>query len=1320
MRLRIQPLTEETNHNLFSANGTQLKLLGTADVTLDISELKIPHTFYICENLTESVILGRTFLADASAVIDFKNRTITVSDTVQLPLLHKISRNNFVRAKESMCIQPNTEVIFPVQCARKFNNQTILVTPVPGEQFRRFAIANAICRVVNGQTVCRLFNCTDKCLVICANQKIAHAETFDDYARCLTVSNKPELNARTDDEQTINVDEATLNSFANEYGCNINPKLSAELRLKLLRILFKRKEAFAKTVDDLKCYNKEQFEVHLKNSRPLIQRQFKHKPEHAIILQSIVDSWEKNGIVEPSTNYYFRNPIFLVPKSSLRGASDPLNQTHYRSVLDLRSLNNRVEKLVTFSPSTNDLIQQIMRGNQNSQFQYQKPVFFSSFDFLSGFHQLELKKGISRECFSFTSPDGSHKQFTRVPFSYVNSPHLFNATVGRLMAPMRATGAFSVNVDDSLIYTASAEEHLQRIDQFLAILIENNLKCSTKKSFLMQNEIRYLGLELSHGTIKVPQEVNRAIDRLLNLKMTSVKAVQRLLGYLQFWRYHIKNLAQRTFNIRQLVRKDNVFRWTAECEKERQDVLNALRNAQPLSAIDPNKPLYLMVDSSAVGIGATICQTDESAEANVDKQLSYVRNGQPRLQPVMHLSWALTPAQARLPSTSLELIGLYRCLSSLEHLFTTRDIHVISDNVGVSAFHKLEFSNPRERRLLAYLQQFSIHVHYCKGSKHMSADYLSRLPADLPPAERVLWTKTTEEDERIIDNYLFAVGLNDAKIDAQNTSNATEQQWTLYLMNERGDDSVAQAATNNQNPIVVSQPDSEGTPSSGRGASSATTAHQRQSASDNGATAGQRHRVDNLSPSGQQSCLSARSVKPKGVNNYQPAYAKTDARDTNKDDNTASANLHETQAQKCQRIPRSYLNANATPFVPTNVEVVDVDNQYLNVANVNQVPDAAAEEEIDFGNGLLTSAPHNNITTHDDFASTFHEQYGENKATVNATKKVPKRDAHLRQVDQSVISDPTAPENTQTTANLDDERQNIVLPTLTGEDYDDDPEFGDVWRYLTLGELSGDRNRDYRVVLLAPLFTIEDNQLYRFTEPRSRKRAADGSVRKVLAIPQKFQQAILIDLHKAHGHAAAERLFQAARLSIHFKNLYSACFEVSKSCILCQQVKIDKSKQIPELHSTPIFRVGEVFFIDHKVLPRKTPEGFTAILAMVESFSGFCYFEAVKDQSASTTAEVLVRRIYANHPNIKGICSDKHPGFMSQLFKILTQKVLGLTHWSSSSLNPQSHGLVEANIKQMSVLINLLAEDDMQIPQILPLAEMMSRLSISKPRGYSP
>ena len=175
LHVNIQPMSERNHQALFSANGSQLRLVGMVETMLDISGLKIPHTFYVCDNLTEQAILGRSFLDDASAIIDFRNKTVTISDVLQVPLQHKIHRDQFVRAKESVCIQPNAEVLLPVKCARKFNNQTVLLTAIPGQQFSRFAIASAMCQVKSNKTVCRLINCTNECLVTCADQKLAHA-----------------------------------------------------------------------------------------------------------------------------------------------------------------------------------------------------------------------------------------------------------------------------------------------------------------------------------------------------------------------------------------------------------------------------------------------------------------------------------------------------------------------------------------------------------------------------------------------------------------------------------------------------------------------------------------------------------------------------------------------------------------------------------------------------------------------------------------------------------------------------------------------------------------------------------------------------------------------------------------------------------------------------------------------------------------------------------------------------------------------------------------------------------------------------------------
>jgi len=50
----------------------------------------------------------------------------------------------------------------------------------------------------------------------------------------------------------LKTDAKTLNDFANEQQFNINPDLPVEVRLQLLETLYKRKDAFAKSVSDLK------------------------------------------------------------------------------------------------------------------------------------------------------------------------------------------------------------------------------------------------------------------------------------------------------------------------------------------------------------------------------------------------------------------------------------------------------------------------------------------------------------------------------------------------------------------------------------------------------------------------------------------------------------------------------------------------------------------------------------------------------------------------------------------------------------------------------------------------------------------------------------------------------------------------------------------------------------------------------------------------------------------------------------------------------------------------------------------------------------
>jgi hypothetical protein len=70
------------------------------------------------------------------------------------------------------------------------------------------------------------------------------------------------------------------------------------------------------------------------------------------------------------------------------------------------------------------------------------------------------------------------------------------------------------------------------------------------------------------------------------MKVTSTKHVQKICGFLNYWRGHIPNLADRTFHLRQLIKKDvQPLRFAEECEKERLDVPGELRSPDVLQPI---------------------------------------------------------------------------------------------------------------------------------------------------------------------------------------------------------------------------------------------------------------------------------------------------------------------------------------------------------------------------------------------------------------------------------------------------------------------------------------------------------------------------------------------------------------------------------------------------------------------------------------------------------------------------------------------------------------------------------------------------------------
>ena len=182
--------------------------------------------------------------------------------------------------------------------------------------------------------------------------------------------------------------------------------------------------------------------------------------------------------------------------------------------------------------------------------------------------------------------------------------------------------------------------------------------------------------------------------------------------------------------------------------------------------------------------------------------------------------------------------------------------------------------------------------------------------------------------------------------------------------------------------------------------------------------------------------------------------------------------------------------------------------------------------------------------------------------------------------------------------------------------------------------------------------------------------------------------------------------------------MFNDASSFSKNCDKCLRIKINYGHKYVPLEPLSIPSIASRLSIHHKILSRKTTEGSTAVLVVVENCNSFCHLIPVNDTTTETTARTLVKYIIPFYGQNFCLISDKGSGFMSALFAHINA-VLGIKHASSAARPARSNGLAASLVKRLSEHLKFYAEDDYTVEQVLPLIEInlratpLSKLSIS-------
>jgi len=135
------------------------------------------------------------------------------------------------------------------------------------------------------------------------------------------------------------------------------------------------------------------------------------------------------------------------------------------------------------------------------------------------------------------------------------------------------------------------------------------------------------------------------------------------------------------------------------------------------------------------------------------------------------------------------------------------------------------------------------------------------------------------------------------------------------------------------------------------------------------------------------------------------------------------------------------------------------------------------------------------------------------------------------------------------------------------------------------------------------------------------------------------------------GHFSTNRLLPTIISRSYWKNITQDAKNVSKVCEVCQALKINPKQQRSPLYPYPVSMFSFQFIsFDHKTLSRKTAQGNTHVLAIICYFSNWAIYKALCDETAQTTATVIIEEVVANYGLPSVIISDKAPGYTSLLF----------------------------------------------------------------------
>ena len=367
----------------------------------------------------------------------------------------------------------------------------------------------------------------------------------------------------------------------------------------------------------------------------------------------------------------------------------------------MRQANTVIERSRHPIPTIDDVLSEL-RGS----------TVFTKLDLTMGFHQLELKEGISRDVTTFTTHAGLFR-YKRLMFGICSAPELYQHVISQVLQGAGCTGCRNIS-DDIVVYGKDVADHDEKLRKVLHTLKHRDLTLNKAKCIFRMNRIEFMGHLLSERGIGPTESRVKALQEARAPNDSA--EVRSFLGLVNLSGRFISDLATKAEPLRRLTQKNVPFKWEKDQEKAFQELKNSLTDVDTLAYFNPALKTKVIADASPVGLGAVLLQ----------------EQGEGAWRAVCYASKSLSAVERRYSQTEKEALALVWSVERFHVYLLGREFELVTDHKPLEVIYSLiSKPNTRIERWVLRLQPYHFTVTYKPGKENIAdircQDYFKRV-----------------------------------------------------------------------------------------------------------------------------------------------------------------------------------------------------------------------------------------------------------------------------------------------------------------------------------------------------------------------------------------------------------------------------------------------------------------------------------------------------------------------------------------------------------------------------------------------------------------